>query len=109
MLGDEVARRFADEAEGSEDGIGEGLGDIADEAVLGLAGQLADLEVKRGGDAQQHGAADIALVALDEVEIARRNADHARQGRLRAAQSLAPRTDADADRCPLSPSSLSTH
>ncbi len=65
--------------------------------MFGFAGQLVDGDVELGGDALEQGSAHLTLVGLDQVEIARRDIDAARQRRLGEALGLAACADPEPD------------
>ena len=86
------------DAEGA--GVGSDLAKLGDESRLLGAGQRAAVETDGVGDAVEQGAADRPLVVLDEVEIARRDADLAGKPLLRFAKLLASLANSVTDRGP---------
>ena len=84
LLGDEVARcRHVD---AGEHRIGKRFIQFGDQPVLGIAAEFGQLDPELLGQADQQRAADMAFVALDQVEIARRNPGATGERRLRHAQ-----------------------
>ena len=101
-----VGRRRAD---ATEQRVGERLIDLGDQPMLGLATELADVEVERLRQPEEQRAADLALVGFDEIEVARRDAGAAGQRRLREADGAALGADPQADRCAHLPPELSLY
>ena len=82
----------------AEQRIGEDLVQLGEEAVLVGGGELAQIEVVGFREAEQDLRRHRALVALDQVDIARRNAEAFRDLGLRQAQLLADAPESRADK-----------
>src|SRR5665811_1568117 len=93
----EVAQFLLRQVDLPEQGIGEDLVQFGEEAVLVGGGEVAQIEVIGLRQPQQDLRRHRALVALDQVDIARRNAEALGDLGLRQPQLLAdppePRTD----------------
>jgi hypothetical protein len=95
LLRDEIVRARC--AEARQQRVGQGFVDFGDEAVLGFAAELTDVELKGLRELDEERAADVTFVALDEVEVAGRDAGSARQLGLRHAVGASPGADPEAD------------
>ena len=93
----EVAQLLLRQVDLAEQRIGEDLVQFGEEAVLVGGGEIAQVEVVGLGKAQQDLRGDRALVPLDQVDVARRNAEPLGDLGLRQPQLLAdaPETGAD--------------
>jgi hypothetical protein len=65
LLRDEVMRRRCTKS--SEQRVGERFIDLGNQAVLGLAAQLADVELESLSQSDQQRTTDVPLVAFDQV------------------------------------------
>ncbi len=71
----EVAQLLFRQIDLAEQGIGEDLVELGEEAVLVGGGEVPQIEVVGLGEAEQDLGSDRALIALDQVDVARRNAE----------------------------------
>ena len=85
----EVAQLLLRQIDLAEQRIGEDLVQLGEEAVLVCGGEVAQIEVVGLGQPQQDLRRHRALVALDQVDIARRNAEPLGDLGLRQPQLLA--------------------
>jgi hypothetical protein len=95
---DEILRRPRRKAEIADERVGGDLCDLLPEACVLRPGQRSRVEIERLRDAPQESAGDETLAVLDQVEIARGNADPASQGRLRQAEVAPPVAQSKMDR-----------
>ena len=94
----EVAQFLLGQVDLAEQRIGEDLVQLGEEAVLVGGGEVAQIEVIGFRQAEQDLRRDRALVAFDQVDIARRNPEAFRDLGLRQAQLLADAPEARPDK-----------
>ena len=94
----EVAQFLLRQVDLAEQRIGEDLVQFGEEAVLVGGGEIAQIEVVGFGQPQQDLRRHRALVALDQVDVARRNAEPLGDLGLRQPQLLADAPEAGADK-----------
>ena len=89
----ELAGRCTVELQRREQRLARDLADVADQSTLGGAVELLERQRERVADPLQQRAGDAALVALDQVEIRRRDADPRGESGLRDAERVAALAD----------------
>src|SRR6478672_11547654 len=94
----EIAQFLLRQVDLAEQRIGEDLVQLGEEAVLVGGGELAQIEVVGFREAEQDLRRHRALVALYQVDIARRNPEAFRDLGLRQAQLLADAAESRADK-----------
>ena len=73
ILGNQVPPLIGPKGQRLDNGVGKGFFEVLQQLLLGAASQFVDIDVQLGGHAVEQGAANVAFIVLDKVEVAGRN------------------------------------
>ena len=87
--GDQLAQAALAQVQVAEQGIARGLLEVGQQAALLAAGEGLEVDVEALGQLEQQRAVELALIVLDQVQVAGRDAQLARHGDLGQALAAA--------------------